>query len=381
MAFSRWTPFRSLRALGAFLLRDLSQEEFSRLFRRETPALFGLHLKDWDEADAREKGALARFFSKLRFLGARILEQMSPARRFFLLLAFVLLVISMFTTGNLPLYAFAILAFLLVLELSEKLLARDEIEIAREVQRSLFPLEDPAVEGWTLASRNVPANDVGGDYYDYVRIEEHGTWGIALGDVAGKGMGAALLVANLQATLRAYLRIDLKEVAGGGRPPGGGRSTGEMAFLFSLLNRALASVVQSNRFASLVYGELDPRTGRFVYVNAGQNPPMVVRADGSLLQLPPGGMILGILEEACFSAAEVVLAPGDALVLYCDGVTERFDAGGEEYGEERLAEVLSRNRGRPAAAVRDALLDSVATFAGDTPAHDDVTVVVLARDE
>ena len=147
-----------------------------------------------------------------------------------------------------------------------------------------------------------------------------------------------------------------------------------------LLNRALASVVQSNRFASLVYGELDPRSGRFVYVNAGQNPPMIVRADGSLLQLPPGGMILGIFEEAAFRAAEVTLGPGDALVLYCDGVTERFNAEGEEYGEERLAELLARTRGREASALRDAVLEAVAAHAGDTPAHDDVTIVVLARD-
>jgi sigma-B regulation protein RsbU (phosphoserine phosphatase) len=379
MAFPSWKPLRSLRALGAFLFQDLSQEEFGRLFRREAPVLLGHHLKDWDEAASQGRFAPVRFLSKLRFLAARVLEQISPARRFFLFLAFVLMVISMFTTGNLPLYAFAILAFLLVLELSEKLLARDEIEIAREVQRSLFPREDPAVEGWTLASRNVPANDVGGDYYDYVPLLGSGSWGIALGDVAGKGMGAALLVANLQATLRAYLNIDLGGESAEPGPGGRQRSAAEMETLFSLLNRALASVVQSNRFASLVYGELDPGSGRFVYVNAGQNPPMVLRADGSLLQLPPGGMILGILAEAGYRAAEVALGPGDALVLYCDGVTERFDAEGEEFGEERLAEVLARCRGQAAASIRDAVLEAVAAHAGETPAHDDVTIVVLAR--
>jgi len=209
---------RSVRALGAFLFRDLSQEEFRRLFRRDAPALLEFHLRGYEEDTAGDRRAPARFLSKLRFVAGRILKLMSPARRFLFVLALALAVVSMFFRGNLPLIAFAILAFLLVLELSEKLLARDEIEIARDVQASLFPCADPGIEGWQLASRNVPANDVGGDYYDYIPRPESSALGIALGDVAGKGMGAALLVANLQAALRAFLQVDLPG-APGDRPP------------------------------------------------------------------------------------------------------------------------------------------------------------------
>jgi len=366
---------RGVRALGAFLFRDLSQEEFRRLFRRDAPALLEFHLRGYEEGPAGGRQAPARFLSKLRFVAGRILKLMSPARRFLFVLALSLAVVSVFFRGNLPLVAFAILAFLLILELSEKLLARDEIEIAREVQASLFPRADPGIEGWQLASRNVPANDVGGDYYDYIPRLGSPALGIALGDVAGKGMGAALLVANLQAALRAFLQVDLPG-APGDRPPEAAR----LEALFSRLNRALAGMVQSNRFASLVYGELEPVSGRFLYVNAGQNPPMVVRADGEIIELPPGGMILGVLPDAPYRAGEVSLGPGDALVLYCDGVTERFDPEGREFEERRLAEVLRGARGRDARAIRDAILAAVERHAAGAPAGDDVTLVVVSRD-
>ncbi len=379
MGLDESKPVRSLRALVAFLFRDLSREEFGRLFRRDAPALLEFHLRSWDEAGVHDRGRIARFFSKVRFLAGRILALMPPARRFLFLLAFLLAVVSMSVQSNLPLYAFAIMAFLLILELTEKLLARDEIEIAREVQRSLFPRSDPPVEGWTLASRNLPANDVGGDYYDYVSRPGAGRLGIALGDVAGKGMGAALLVANLQATLRAFLEAD-----GGPGPAGAVGSDPDersraLERIFSSLNRALSGTMQSNRFASLVYGELDLPSGRIDYVNAGQNPPMVVRGDGQLVTLPPGGMVLGVAPDADYRAGSITLQPGDSLVLYCDGITERFNAEGVEFGEERLEKVLRLHRGRPATVIRDAILDAVERHAEGTPPHDDRTVVIVSR--
>jgi sigma-B regulation protein RsbU (phosphoserine phosphatase) len=377
-----WKIVRSLRALGSFLFHDLSQEEFARLFGRDAVEAFTFHLRGWDEATPQKEGVGARFLSKVGFLAARILGQLSPARRFLFVLALALVILSVFTTGNLPLWAFTILAFLLLLELTEKLLARDEIEIAREVQLSLFPQSDPALDGWRVASRNVPANEVGGDYYDYVECREGRALGLALGDVAGKGMGAALLVANLQATLRALIEARTAPASTTESSEGedGLPSREEMERLFSRLNHALAGVVQSNRFASLVYGELDTATGRFVYVNAGQNPPLVVRSDGAVERLEPGGIVLGAFAEASFAAGELTLQPGDALALYCDGVTERFSESGEEFGDQRLVDVLVENRGHRAVGIRDAILAAVERHGGSSRAQDDVTVVVVSRE-
>ncbi|MEE9226251.1 MAG: PP2C family protein-serine/threonine phosphatase [Acidobacteriota bacterium] len=377
-----WKPIRSIRALIAFLFRDLSQEEFRKLFGPETVNLLRYQLRGWEESAVRHRHGILRFLSKVGFLIRRLLEQMSPVRRFLFIIAFLLAMASMFGRGPLPFYALGILTFLLLLEQTEKLLARGEIEIAREVQEGLFPERDPQITGWQVASRNIPANDVGGDYFDFIPIRRSGHLGIALGDVAGKGIGAALLVANLQATLRALLPIDSAVETAPDSEPGKSftRNGADLESVFRRLNRTLESMSQDNRFASLVYGELDPRSGRFVYVNAGHNPPLLTRADGRQEGLPVGGLVLGVLTDAGYRAGEVTLAPGDTLTLYCDGVTERWDDDGMEFGEKRLREVLARLRGQGAAEIRDGILRAVEHHAGKTPPHDDVTVVVLVRE-
>jgi phosphoserine phosphatase RsbU/P len=235
-----------------------------------------------------------------------------------------------------------------------------EIEIAREVQEGLFPQELPRVHGLVYAGYCRPARGVGGDYYDFVESPGGGL-GIAIGDVSGKGIPAALLMASLRAALRTQ--------AMDGAP--------DLARLVSRLNRLIYEATGANRYATFFYGQYDPATRRLEYVNAGHNPPFVFRgADGEAVRLEGGGPVIGLLPEAAYEAQVVTLAPGDLLVAYTDGISEAMNAQDEEWGEERMAEAVQARTTPEPQAVVEALMTSADQFAAGAPQHDDMTLVV-----
>ncbi|MGH9870561.1 MAG: SpoIIE family protein phosphatase [Candidatus Polarisedimenticolia bacterium] len=236
-----------------------------------------------------------------------------------------------------------------------------EMQQASEIQKKLLPVGTPQFTGYDLAGFNDPCREVGGDYFDFV---DRGAsrLGFAIGDVSGKGMGAALLMATVRASFRAHLETPCT-----------------LASLASSLNNTILQSAHSNNFVSFFYGELDGPSGRVEFFNAGHNPPIVVRSGGEVERLKASGLILGVFPGAKHSAAEIALGPGDMLVAFSDGVTETQNPAGDEYGEERLIDLIIKGRTQSAAAIQDQVAASIKAFAATEPQYDDVTLLVLKR--
>ena len=243
-----------------------------------------------------------------------------------------------------------------------EILMKKELEQAAEIQRNLLPRSAPPVNGLELAAFSYPCRSVGGDYFDYLRMPG-GKLGIIVGDVAGKGMAAALLMSSLQA--RVQVLTD---------------EPADVATLITRLNASVSRTCPGNRFVTFFLCVLDPSTGELSYTNAGHNPPYLVRAaTGAVEQLTVGGPVLGILQMAKYQSAGLRMETGDVLVMFSDGITEAQSPTGEEYGEERLLAALEPIWRQPAAAISQAIGESVEQFMGTAPAADDITLVVARK--
>lgn len=235
-----------------------------------------------------------------------------------------------------------------------------EMQIARKIQSNLFPREIPKIEGYQLACYNRPSMEVGGDYFDVLTIGPR--YSIAIADVSGKGMGAAMLMSNLQAVLRSKA----PSVEGSDQ-------------LLKQINVDLLDRVGEGRFISLCYLVLEPGANSIVYTNAGHNPPYAVRTSGAVETLEASGIPLGILPDTEYSAREIKMAPGDVVALYSDGITECMNRKAEQFGEERFVDILKTNKTKAASEIIDAVLLEVDTFREEEPFSDDMTLVVLKR--
>ncbi|MGA2571577.1 MAG: PP2C family protein-serine/threonine phosphatase [Terracidiphilus sp.] len=235
-----------------------------------------------------------------------------------------------------------------------------EAERAREIQQALMPRELPRIKGCQLAAECIPARQVGGDYFDAIRLGDSRV-AIAIADVSGKGMGAALLMSNLQAIVRAFAPAVLAPQE-----------------LCTRANQLIAANVAPGKYITFFFAVVDTARMRIDYCNAGHNPPLLGRRDGSVETLDEGGPVLGILPDAPYDSGSAELRPGDGLVLYTDGITEATDSSGDEFGEERLKALLAR---RPSGAeeLRARIVSAVSEFANGN-FSDDVTVLVVTVD-
>jgi phosphoserine phosphatase RsbU/P len=240
---------------------------------------------------------------------------------------------------------------------------RRELEIASEVQQRLFPQEYPPIAGVDYAGGCRPALGVGGDYYDFILRKETGV-GIAIGDVSGKGIPAALLMATLRAFLRGQTLHRRSDLAG----------------VMANLNALVFESSSANRYATFFYGELDCSSRTLTYVNCGHNAPMIFRqsgAGGTVLRLDTGGPVIGLMEDCVFEQACVALEAGDVLVAFTDGISEAMNGDDEEWGEERLMEAVRANSSDAARTLIDHLMDAADQFVSGAPQHDDMTLVVV----
>jgi serine phosphatase RsbU (regulator of sigma subunit) len=248
------------------------------------------------------------------------------------------------------------------LRLTEESRSRD-LEQAAEIQRGILPRKVPAIGGLDLAGYNAACRTVGGDYYDFIEYAD-GRLALVVADAAGKGISAALLMSNLQASVRILAP-----------------ERSDPAALVSRLNGSLVASTPSNRFVSLFACLLDPASGRLLYCNAGHNPTLLVRAGGALTRLEPSGPVLGIIGELQYSQHIEQLGPGDVLVLYSDGITEATDPQGEEFGQPRLEQIVTEHRQRPAAEIVQCVNGALREFTAAAPPSDDITLVIVRCEE
>jgi len=234
-----------------------------------------------------------------------------------------------------------------------------ELEIAREVQERLFPQRYPSISGLDCAGYCRPAQGVGGDYYDFVQLPA-GRLGIAVGDVSGKGISAALLMASLRASLR-------------GQTLGGPT---DLAALMCNVNSLLYEASAANRYATFFYAQYDPRGRTLAFVNAGHNPPAVLRGE-EVLRLEADGPVVGLLPHAQYRQSSIVLAAGDILLAYTDGISEAMTKDDEEWGEERMIAAAEACRALPPRQMIERLMAAADAFTAGAPQHDDMTLVVV----
>jgi serine phosphatase RsbU (regulator of sigma subunit) len=299
-----------------------------------------------------------------------ILRKLSPPRRIFMLLTVVLAVLSLvgfefliFTREVELFLAFAGLLLLLVMVLGDHISMQRDIEIAREIQRWLVPRVPPDVAGIDMAFATRPAKTVAGDYYDAFRRAVDGPLLIAVADVAGKSVPAAMLMATFQASLRA--------LAG---------SRGTLSDLVVGLNRqACSNNMNGRRFTTAFLAELDPLTGSLNYLCAGHNPPMLRHLDGTIERLKSESIPLGIELNEKYETGRTVLGIGDVLIIYTDGVTEARDEDGMEFGEDRLLALVAEPPEERAALTLAAVMRKLDEFVGGAPQHDDITCLVVRR--
>ena len=254
----------------------------------------------------------------------------------------------------------------LVKEMVQKERLERELEIAKEVQQRLFPNHAPQVGRMNLAGVCLPARTVSGDYYDYLPLGKH-ELGLAVGDICGKGISAALLMTNLQATLRSnVINLEEQELANGQKPA---------SVLVERLNSQICGYTAENRFASFFYAVYDDVGQSLTYCNAGHNPPLFF-SGRNVRKLMVGGTILGVFEDATFEQETLTMLPGDLLVAYTDGIVECTNEYGEEFGEDRLIQLVSDNRDLPADRIKDAIVRQVLSWAYAEERDDDMTLVI-----
>jgi hypothetical protein len=360
-----------LRAFWQRTSDGLSAEQLWTQFRRETRSSLNLYSAE-SGRDLREEWSARK--GRRRVLAAvadAMYRRLTPVRRLLLLLALALLVFPAFVyntdTGvqispnSAP--SALILLGLLVIELADRVGLKRDLEIARDIQRMLLPEKPPAIPGLDIAFATKAANTVAGDYYDAFMRPHSGDTRLLLivADVAGKGIPAGLLMAAVQTGLHTLAEdpVPLTELA-------------------ARLNRAMCARSGGGRHLITAFlAELDLSTRSLTWVNAGHNPPILLRSGGAFEHLEAGGLPLGAFTVSRYESGSTKLRSGDALYIYTDGVVEALNETGEEYGEDRLAGLLAALGASSAAASLRQIFESVDRFAGATPQYDDITCLVL----
>jgi phosphoserine phosphatase RsbU/P len=354
--------------------RDLKAEDLQRLFTRDTRDAYRFITRHVDLTPLEGLPWHKRFVSKARMLFLAFTMKLSPARRLVYGAALLFLALGLFNllrstpqgfgfpdgTGTLVV-AFVLMNLLVLLELADRLSLKNDLEVAREIQQAMLPSGRFSAPGVETAGFSRPANTVGGDFYDILPLDG-GRVAIAVGDVAGKGSPAALLMALLLAMMRTLVDERL-----------------EPGELVSRLNVQVSRHAPGTRFITLFYGVFDPQTGELTYVNAGHMPPLVLRADNRIERLTDGGIALGMFERASYSPGHAVLRPDDLIAVYSDGITEAENAAGAPFDESGLENALRQYGRDPIADIGACVLRAVEAHTGDARLADDLTVLVLRR--
>jgi hypothetical protein len=341
--------------------------DLRRLFDRDAAHAFGVVTREHDGEEP--KGKVKRFFHRAKILFLGLSFKLSPPRRVLFGISIILSLLAlqnfdstMAAGGQFAFFHLAGIAglvFLILLELADRIVVRDELEVARELQHDLLPKDPPRVEDWEFVFSYRTANTIGGDYYDFIPLED-GRLAVVIGDASGHGIAAGLLMAIASSALKLAIDVDPKP-----------------ASVARFVNRALCRSGTNRAFMTLFYGLLDPATGSMDYVVSGHPYPMLRRCDGGIVELGEGGLPLGIRGELSSPTGSISIDRGDQLLLYTDGIVETVDPSGADYGYDRLRRALAF--GGSCAAIHDRIVREVVSFQGDAVTLDDRSLVVVMR--
>ena len=367
--------------------RDLKAEDLQRLFTRDTRDAYRFFARHVDLTTVEALPWHKRLLAQMRLLFLAFTMKLSPARRIVYgvsLLFMALGLVNLLRTVHLAeapigrvtvilpglvfpegtgllIIAFGLMNLLVLLEVADRLSLKNDLEIAREIQQAMLPSGLFTAPGVETAGFSRPANTVGGDFYDILPLDD-GRVAIAVGDVAGKGSPAALLMALLLAMMRTLVDERL-----------------EPAELVSRLNVQVSRHAPGTRFITLFYGVYDTRSGELTYVNAGHLPPLVLRFDDRIERLSDGGIALGMFDHSTYAPGRTILQSDDLIAIYSDGITEAENAAGSPFDESGLESALRLHGREPIATIGSGVLRAVEAHTGDTRFADDLTVLVLRR--
>jgi len=364
-----------------FWLRVTEGMQLSELwsqFRTDAHSSYSLYSREVDSTRVEGVPHGKHFFGIASQFFWAIVEKLSPARRVLLLAALILVFVPggewTWTTKTQTIKIFALdfhlyggllLFALLILEVADRVVMKRDLQIAKEIQTWLLPANPPQVPGLDIAFTTRPANTVAGDYYDvFVRPRDASgsdTFLIAIADVAGKSIPAAMLMATFQASLKTLSSTPC-----------------ELTELVGRMNRyACTNSQNGRRFTTAFIAEFDPLSRRLTYVNAGHNDPILRRQSGVIERLGIGGLPLGIMDDAHYQAGELTIQPGDWLAAFTDGVIEAENNFQQEYGEQRFLAMLHSGVMLAPSMLLNTVMVDLDRFVGDAPQHDDITCMLL----
>jgi phosphoserine phosphatase RsbU/P len=364
--------------------RDLKAEDLQRLFTRDAREAYEFFARQIDERELQGLPWHRRAVVHLRLFFTAFTMKLSPARRIVYAASLLFAAIGFFNllrlgmsqvqvvNGNavspafsMPdgllsvVLAFALVNLLVLLEVADRLSLKNDLEIAREIQKAMLPPGRFRAPGADVVGFSRPANTVGGDFYEILPLGD-GRLVVAVGDVAGKGSPAALLMALLLAMMRTLNDERL-----------------EPAELIARLNVQVCRQAPGSRFITLFYALFDMNTGALTFVNAGHTPPLLLRNRGGIDRLHEGGVALGLFDQSSYTAGRTLMQPGDLLAVYSDGITEAENPQGRPFDERGLENVLTAERRNNIAAIGSAVAKAVEVYTADTRLADDLTLLLL----
>lgn len=387
-ARSRWQTFVDTYT------KDLTADDMQRLFTRDAKDAYHFFTRHLDPESLKHLPWHRRAAAHTRAVFMAFTMKLSPARRMVYAVALFLSIIGLanlfrgigvirvatlpfgmrvgtpgplFENGTFALLtAFILMNLLVLLEVADRLSLKNDLEIAREIQQAMLPAGLYTAPGIETVGLSRPANTVGGDFYDVIRLDD-GRVVVAVGDVAGKGSPAALLMALLLAMMRTLVDEQL-----------------EPAALVTRLNVQVSRHAPGTRFITLFYAVFDPMRGTLTYVSAGHTPPLLLRegpggAEGACERLSDGGIALGMFEHSTYTAGQVTIQPNELVAIYSDGITEAEDPNGRPFDEAGLEAALRANRDQDVTAIGSAVVRAVERHTDNTKFADDLTILLLRR--
>ncbi|HWR83284.1 MAG TPA: PP2C family protein-serine/threonine phosphatase, partial [Candidatus Deferrimicrobium sp.] len=245
----------------------------------------------------------------------------------------------------------------------ERLRLQEEVTMARQIQLDLLPSAPPTTEAFVISAQSTPSRTVGGDFYDFITVSEK-RLAVVIADASGKGMPAALMIAQIQAMVRSEVN--------NGSP---------ISAMLKNVNKQILRSTSAEKFATLFYGELDTADARFCYANAGHNYPILVRRSGQVELLKDGGPVIGAFPHMEYKSSTVQLEPEDILFLFTDGLSEALNAEDHEYGEQRISDMLVRHRNKGPQEIVNEILNDMYTHDPSDPPRDDTTIIAIKMND